>query len=166
MAAIIECRLPIEGFALEETLTTHPEAQIEIEWVVADDPEQITPYVWVDADDFAAFEAALEDDPTVEEVTLFSETEDERSYRMTWTGSINFIVEILTEHQGTITHADGSADGWELRGVFPDKESLSQAHDAAHEAEFQFDVTAIYGTDDPRHTCSIENAVRKRDHSF
>ena len=154
MAAIIECHLPTEEFALEETLTTHPEAQIEIEQVVADDPEQITPYVWVHADDFGAFEAALEDDPTVEEVTLFSETEDERSYRMTWIGSINFVVEILTEHQGTITHADGSADGWDLRVVFPDKELLSRAHDAAHEAEFRFDVTAIYGTDDLRHTHS------------
>ena len=45
MAAIIEFTLPTEEFALEETLRTHPEAQIEIERVVADNPEQITPYV-------------------------------------------------------------------------------------------------------------------------
>lgn len=151
MAAILECRLPTEDFALEATLTTHPEAQIEIERVVADDPEQITPYVWVHADDFAAFEAALEDDPTVEEVLMFSETGEERSYRMTWTESIDFVVEVLTRHQGTITHADGSADGWTLRVVFPDKESLSRAHNAAEEAGFRVDVTAIYGTEDPRH---------------
>ncbi|MFC7009560.1 hypothetical protein [Halalkalicoccus salilacus] len=51
MAAIIESILPAEEFALQETLSTHPEAQIEIKWVVADDPDQITLYVWVHADD-------------------------------------------------------------------------------------------------------------------
>ena len=34
--------------------------------------------------------------------------------------------------------------------VFPDRESLSQAHDATPEARFGFDVTTIYGTEDPR----------------
>ncbi|WP_336365044.1 bacterio-opsin activator domain-containing protein [Halalkalicoccus salilacus] len=150
MAAIIEFRLPTEEFALEETLDTHPEAQIEIERVVADDPDKITPYIWARADDFDTFEAALEDDPTVESMTLLSETEEERSYQMTWTGAIDFIVHILTEHEGTITHADGSVDGWELRVLFPDHESLSEAHNAAHEAGFWFDVTTIYGTGDTR----------------
>ena len=45
MAAIIELELPIEEFALEETLTTIPEAQIEIEWVVADAPDRLIPYI-------------------------------------------------------------------------------------------------------------------------
>ncbi|WP_336365382.1 helix-turn-helix domain-containing protein [Halalkalicoccus salilacus] len=150
MGTIIEFRLPTEEFALEETLDTRSEAQIEIERVVADDPDKITPYIWVRTDDFEAFEAALEDDPTVEDVTLLSETEEERSYQMTWTGSIDFIVHLLTEHEGTITHADGSADGWELRVVFPDKESLSEAHDAAYEAGFRFDVIAVHGAEDTR----------------
>ena len=150
MGTIIEFRLRTEEFALEETLDTHPEAQIEIERVVAGDPDKITPYIWVRTDDFEAFEAALEDDPTVESMTMLSQTEDERSYRMTWTGSINFIVHVLTDHEGSITHADGSTDGWDLRVVFPDKESLSEAHDAAHEAGFRFDVGAIYATEDAR----------------
>jgi predicted DNA binding protein len=151
MAAIIEFDLPTEEFALEATLETCPEAQIEIERVVADDPDRITPYVWVRVDDFNTFEAALEDDPTVETVTLLSETEADRSYQMTWIGSIDFVVQILTEHQGTITHAEGSSDGWHLRVVFPDRKSLSKAHDAAREAGFQVDVRTIYGTEDPRH---------------
>ena len=150
MGTILEFRLPTEEFALEETLDAHPEAQIEIERVVADDPDQITPYIWARTDDFDAFEAALEADPTVESITMLSETEEERSYRMTWTGSVDFIVHILTEHEGTITHADGSTDGWNLRVVFPDKESLSEAHDAAQEAGFRFDVTAISGTEAAR----------------
>ncbi|MFC7009661.1 helix-turn-helix domain-containing protein [Halalkalicoccus salilacus] len=150
MATIIEFSLPTEEFALEETLDTHPGARIEIERVVANSPDQITPYVWVRTDDFEAFEATLEDDPTVEEVVMFSETGEERSYQMTWTGAIDFIVPILTEYSGTITHADGSADGWELRVVFPDREELSRANQAAQESGFRFDIKTIYGTEDPR----------------
>lgn len=150
MAAIIEFGLPTEEFALEETLDTYPGAHIEIERVVANSPDQITPYVWVRTDDFDAFEAALEDDPTVEEVVMFSDTGEERSYQMTWTGAIDFIVPILTEYSGTITHADGSADGWELRVVFPDREELARANEAAQESGFRFDIKTIYGTEDPR----------------
>ncbi|WP_336364835.1 helix-turn-helix domain-containing protein [Halalkalicoccus salilacus] len=150
MATIIEFSLPTEEFALEETLDTHPGAHIEIERVVANSPDQITPYVWVRTDDFDAFEATLEDDPTVEEVVMFSETGEERSYQMTWTGAIDFIVPILTEYSGTITHADGSADGWELRVVFPDREALSRANQAAEESGFRFDIKTIYGSEDDR----------------
>lgn len=151
MTSIIEFELPTEEFALEETLSALPEAQIEIERVVADDPDRITPYVWARTDDFDALEAAFEDDPTVEEVTKLSETDEERSYRMTWTGPIDLIVQLLTEYHGTITHATGSDDRWDFRAVFPDHDSLSQAHDSAKEAGFRFDVRAIYGAEDTRH---------------
>lgn len=121
MAAIIEFALPADEFALEHTLTTRPDAQIETERVVADAPDQITPYVWVRAEDFDAFETDVRDDPTVESMTLLSQTDDERSYQMTWTGSIDFVVQLLTEHQGTITHAETTDTRWHLRVVFPDR---------------------------------------------
>ena len=152
MVTILELELPTEEFALNKTLTTVSEAHIEIERVVADDPDRITPYVWVRTDDFDAFEAALDDDPTVKDVTELAETEEERSYQMTWIDSIDLILQLLTDHEGTVTHAEGSADGWHLRIVFPDHESLSQAHDAAREDGFQFEVRAVYDADDPRHT--------------
>ncbi|WP_336365220.1 helix-turn-helix domain-containing protein [Halalkalicoccus salilacus] len=150
MATIAEFSFPTAEFALEETLDTHPEAHIEIERVVADNSDHITPYIWVGTDDFNAFEAALEDDPTVEEVDMFSDTGEERSYQMTWTGPIDFIVQVLTEYSGTITHADGSADGWDLRVVFPDRQSLSWAYEAAQQADLQFEIKTLYGSEDAR----------------
>lgn len=147
MAAIIELALPPDEFAIETTLATLSDVEADIERVVATNPEQITPYVWVRTDDFEAFEAAVRDDPTVDGMTLLSETEtgNERAYQMTWIGSIDLAVELLTEHQGTITHAEGSDEGWHLRVVFPDRATLSQAYDAIREAGFQVEVQAIYG---------------------
>lgn len=150
MATIFELEVPTNEFVLEATLTECPEAVIEIERVVADDPNRITPYVWAHADDFAALEAAFDDDPTITDWTMLSEMGDERSYQMTWTGLIDQIVPLLTEHEGTITHATGSTDGWGLRVLFPDRAALSETHDYLKEAGFSLTVRAIYeaqGTD-------------------
>lgn len=144
MATIFEFEVPTDEFALEETLAEFPEAVIEIERVVANDPDRITPYVWARTDDFEALEAAFADDPTVMDLTLLSEMGDERSYQMTWAGTIDRIVPLLTEHEGTITHATGSADGWRFRVLFPDRAALSEAHDYLQEAGFSLTVEAIY----------------------
>ncbi|MFC6906752.1 bacterio-opsin activator domain-containing protein [Halalkalicoccus tibetensis] len=144
MATIFEFKVPTNEFALEETLIECPDAVIEIERVVADNPNRITPYVWARTDDFAALEAAFDDDPTVEDLTRLSETGNERSYQMTWAGTIDRIVPLLTEHEGTITHATGSADGWSLRVLFPDRAVLSETHDYLQEAGFSLTVEAIY----------------------
>lgn len=151
MAAIIELELPTEEFALEETLTRLPEVYIEIERVVADDPDQITPYAWGRADDFGEFQAVITDDPTVENITLLSKADGERSYRMTWSDSIDVVIQHFTAYEGTITHAEGAATGWELRAVFPDRESLSQAYQYTHEEGFHFNVQAIYDAGGTRH---------------
>ena len=144
MATVIEVKVPTEDFALEETLAALPDVDLEIERVVAGNPKQITPYVWARADDFDALEAAFEADPTVEGVTKLSESNEECSYQMGWTGPIELIVGVLTDYQGTITHATGSNTGWQVRALFPDRKSHSQACDAAQELGLQYDVQALY----------------------
>lgn len=89
--SLIELGLPPEEFALEETLTTVPETQIRIERVVVEDLNRITLSVWVRTDNLNAFEAALEDNPTVESVIMLSETDEERLHEMLWTDLIDLI---------------------------------------------------------------------------
>lgn len=79
-ATIFESEVSTEEFALHDTLTQCPNVDIEIERVVADDPDRITLYVWARADDFDALEAAFDDDPTVESLDTLSEMNEERSY--------------------------------------------------------------------------------------
>lgn len=150
MAVILEFEIPTDEFALGETLAELPGAVPEIERVVADSPDRITPYVWVRADDYVALEDAFDDDPTVESVTKLSEMNEERSYQMTWTGSIDRIVPLLTNHEGTITHATGTDDGWHLRVLFPEHKALSRAHEYLQQAGFSVTVNGSmsHGTDD------------------
>lgn len=151
MATIFEFEVPTEEFALHDTLAQLPSVDIEIERVVANDPDRLTPYVWARADDFEALETAFDDDPTVESLQTLSEMNEERSYQMTWTGSIDRIVPLLTNHEGTITHAVGSVEGWRLRVLFPDHEALSEAHGYLREADFSLTPQAVYEEKDDRH---------------
>lgn len=151
MATILEFELPPDEFALQEAFKTYPHAEIEIERVVADAPDHLTPYVWAYADDFDALEAAFEDDPTVKRMAVLAEMDDERSYQMTWAGPIDHLLTFLTDHEGAVTHAHGSEAGWNLRLLFPDHETLSQAHDSVTEAGFSLDIQAVYTAEDERH---------------
>lgn len=148
MGRILEFEVPTGEFGLEETLMAHPDAVIEIERVVANSPDEITPYIWARADDFEALETAFEGDPTVKELTLISEMGEERAYQMTWTGPVERLVSLLTDHEGTITHASGSVDGWQLRILFSDHADLSEAHTYLREAGFSPSIGAIYDTHD------------------
>lgn len=161
MATILEFEIPIEEFVLEDTLAKLPDVNIEIERVVADDPDRITPYVWARADDFDALEAAIEDDPTVEDLTTLSETNREHSYQIRWQGSIDRLVSLLTRHEGTVTRATGSADGWNFRVLFPNHETLSLAHDCLQDAGFSLSVKAVYEAKDDGH---IQYGLTKTQH--
>lgn len=151
MATIFEFEVPTGEFALHDTLVQCPDVDIEIERVVADDPDRITPYVWARADDFDALEAAFDEDPTIESLDTLSEMNEERSYQMTWTGSIDRIVPLLTNHEGTITHAVGSVEGWRLRVLFPDHEALSEAHEYLQEGDVSLTIHTIYEAKDDGH---------------
>lgn len=151
MATIFEFEVPTEEFALHDTLAQFPDVEIEIERVVANDPDWITPYVWARAENFDALEADFDDDPTIKSLNKLSEMNEERSYQMTWTGSIDRIVPLLTNHEGTITHAVGSVEGWRLRVLFPDHEALSEAHDYLREAGFSLTIHVVYEATDDGH---------------
>lgn len=153
MALIVEFAVPITRFALSKTLTTVPDATLELGRVIAETPESLTVYVWARAPDFEVLEAAFEEDPSVASFTVSSETTDERCYQMTWNEPIDLLVHIMTEQQGTIIHAASSPTGWALRVSFPERDALAQAQELkelAQQNEFSLDIRRIYQTDEYR----------------
>lgn len=144
MSTIAEFSIPAKDFALEETLDRVPDAEFEIERVAAHSEGRLTPFVWVYADDFDAFEAALADDPTVEDADCLSAFDDERFYRMDWVDSIHLLVHALLDAESTILSASGTDECWRLRILFPDREALSSTHDHCRSADIDFDIESIY----------------------
>ncbi|WP_331235118.1 helix-turn-helix domain-containing protein [Natronorarus salvus] len=151
MATIAEFRLPVEGFALGETIQEGPIAEIEIERVAAHGPDHVMPYVWVSADDQNRVEDLFAEDETLDTFELISETEEGvRLYRMDWVDKAELLVNILTEQEGVILSAVGSEGVWNFRALFPERDALSRAYDYAEDRGIRLDITAIYEMNDDR----------------
>jgi predicted DNA binding protein len=143
MSTIAEIQFPAVEFALAETLSDVPHLEFETVRVVAHDTDRVLPLVWAQTDDTDALDDALDDDPTVENVRLLADLTDERLYRMDWVGNVETIVHALLEHDGTVLNASGRADGWHLRILFPDRDSLSATHDFATDNDISFSLQSV-----------------------
>lgn len=151
MATIGEIYLPSDEFALYHTIETLDDVNFEVERMVAHDESHLMPYVWASDVDRRELEGVLEEDSSVKEFDLLAEPEEEDYlYRMNWVESIETLVHILTEEEGTILVAESTDRGWFLRILFPDRESLSTTYDFCREHELTIEIERIYDIDDGR----------------
>ncbi|NUB92816.1 helix-turn-helix domain-containing protein [Haloterrigena sp. SYSU A558-1] len=152
MSTIAELTVPAREFALRETLEATDDLDVEIERVVAYDPDHVMPYVWF-ADDEAAFdglEDALADDPTVEAAERLTDLDDERLYRMHWVDDVTVILHLLTEERATVMDASVEGRQWRFRVLVPERESLSRTYDFATEQGLTIEVRKIHRLEDDR----------------
>ncbi len=149
-ATIVEIGLPADEFALSRTLSELEAVEFEVERFVAQDTDQVMPFVWASGDDVDRIADVLERDESIEGFELLSEFDDEQLYRMEWVEQIQTLVQILVEEDGSILAAFGDASGWELRVLFSDRDSLSRTYDYCQEAGLTMDVHSIYRLDDGR----------------
>ena len=151
MSTIANVELPAREFALRETLSVVEGAEFDVERVVAHDTERVMPFIWATADDPDALDEALQDDSSIENLELLSDLSDERLYRMDWTDQIRVVVHILVEEDATILDAFGAGEHWNLRILFPERESLSATHDFCETEDLTIDIQNIYEMDRDRH---------------
>jgi hypothetical protein len=144
MSVIAEFTVPAEQFALYETLCTTPEMTVQVERVVAHDPDRIMPYFWTSDGDHEEFEASARDDPSVEDLTRVDETEDAVLYHANWVGDVESIVYAYTETGAILLDATGQDERWDLRLRFDSHEDLSQLTEFIEENEITFDLTSLY----------------------
>lgn len=147
MATIAEIRLPAEEFALSHTLDSLSEVNFEIERIVAHDPDHIMPYIWATGVEGEDLQNALEEDPSVDQVEEIARPGDEALYQMEWIDSIETLIHILVEEEGTILAAEGRQDGWFMRILFPDREALSRTYEFCDNNDLSLDIQRIYNVD-------------------
>lgn len=153
MGTIAEFNIPADDFALGPTFQELPNLEVEIERLVAHDHDRVMPFAWLttaDPDDLDRLDDVLSTDSTVDSYEPISKIDGDRLYRMEWIDATEMIVHILLEEEGTILHAMGQSDGWHVRVLFPDRDSLSRTYDFADEHGMRFDVVRIYALDDDR----------------
>ena len=147
MASIAEFTLPAEEFALRETFERRPDLVCEVERVVAHDTTHIIPFIWVSGGELDGLTQVLDEDPSVNDIELLSETDDERLYRLSWAEEARVVGHMVTECETTV-HQAVAADGqWTLRVLFPDRSAISDVDKFANEHGLSLDLRQLYEVD-------------------
>ncbi|WP_222918654.1 helix-turn-helix domain-containing protein [Natrinema sp. SYSU A 869] len=153
MSTIAALSVPAAEFALHHTLEATDGLAVEIERVVAYDPDHVMPYVWFAGDEstLATADDALSDDPSVDEFEPLTDLTDECLYRMNWVDDVIVILHLLTEEQATILDAHVENKAWRFRVLFPEREALSRTYDFATEQGLSIGIQKVHRLEENRH---------------
>lgn len=149
MSVFGEFHVPPEKFALHETLQAAPDTIVEIERMVATD-ELLTPYFWVSGGDIGTFEAAAEQDPSIEDLRRLDQFDEGTHYRAHWTENVETVAYAYTEIGAAILEATGTNSEWELRMRFDDRAGLTRFQEHCDEQDISFELSRLYEISNPR----------------
>lgn len=147
MSTLIRADIPAEEFALAETLQTLPEVSVECERIVAEPSDTVMPLLWVHETTQSAFEDALADDQTVTDDRFLIGNEGTWLYEMRWTANVELVLDILTNTGALVLDAVGSADGWSLRVLFPDRDALTSTNKFCEMHNLTLEITSVHTLD-------------------
>lgn len=143
MAIILEFSLPARAFALEDVLEGVPGTELELDRVVPTG-ERPLPFLWVESDDFDAFEELTREEPAVETLELVEVVGDKRLYELRWGEQVETLTMGITEAQGTIVDAQTSKGSWEFTLRFPDRQHAKTFQGYCVETETPLDLSKVY----------------------
>lgn len=152
MNTIAEFRIPAENFALHDTLLT-TNVTFEAERVTAHMSNRVLPLVWAAGppEDLDGVESALRDDPSVKNIELVTDLDNEQLYQMEWVKNIRFIVHMLVEEEAIVFSASGSRSHWDFRVLFPDREAVRATHDFCKGWDLGVTLQSVFEMDHERH---------------
>ena len=143
MPTIVSGTVRAADLALHHTLEALPELFFEVERIVTTGEDALMPLLWVRGSTRDEIEAALEEDPTVKEVELLGDFDDEWLFQMKWVSHVDLILEMLTNAEATVLDAVGHDEKWKLRVLYPRRSLFSETHAFCEEHGITFDVRAI-----------------------
>lgn len=147
---LVTFRVPVDAFALADTLAALPDAEFECEQGVQHGSGPTLPLVWARGVDRDALEAALDDDPSVRRAALVERRADELLYRTAWDGRVGALVTMLAGGDGVVRAAAGSRRGWAVEVLFTAREDVSRARERCDARGVDVSVEAIRGMEGNR----------------
>ena len=131
---------------LKEALNRVPAMKITWERSDAIDERRVRILVWAEGGDFEAFEAALDEDPTVATPSRVIEVGNRRLYQteLEGEGLRKSIYPLMVEEGGVIQNLTATHEGWVFRAAFPDRTSFIRFYGFCRENEIGFEFIRMY----------------------
>lgn len=142
MSIVAEFSIPPEAVPSGRTLTTLPEATIQLERIVPSN-ERILPFFWVFNADASAVLESLQAEPEIESVELLAKIDDRALFQAEWTPDAAIIKGIKTL-RATILEAQGTASEWLFQVRAEDRERLSAFRQLFTDQGIPVEVRRIY----------------------
>lgn len=145
---IAELHLRHPALALSQTIETIPEMEIELEYQTISDTDTYYLFFRVTGSDFAAFEAAVAEDPTVSDARLILDGETFRVYRIRLRAAEHLVLPKAAEFGIRVLQAQAGDGGWVGKVQVSDAQQLHEFRDYCERKDIRFTVRRIYRTDD------------------
>lgn len=144
MSVIADFTVPADSFTLQQALAAEPDMTIETERLASHSVEWLFPFHWATGGDFETFQTAMEDDPTVANVTAIEESEDSVLYQIKWSDEIIDLITEITDQHASILKAKAHGEKWQLQLRFADEGQVSSFQKHFAERDRSFEVTRVY----------------------
>lgn len=145
MTTVVDSRIPAEELALGQTLAENPGARFEIFRVVANTTDDVVPFLWGSGASLGALVSSLRSDPTIRDVEVVSEFDDEYLFRMEWMANLQLLYNVFLGEEGSALLDASCTDGeWWFRLVFPDSGCLRSVCEQCEDLELDASVERVY----------------------
>lgn len=132
--------IAVEDFALPHALQEVPEMEVKAERLAAHSRHWVLPCLWTAGGDFDAFDAALDDDPTVEEIVTSAEYDNEKFYQVDWCENIKTHLDRGIDREGSLLHAETSGGDWNLTIRFATRDQFDAFREYLTEQGISFQL--------------------------
>jgi len=143
VTTITDIRVPADAFPLGRILRRYPDIEIELERIVPTRRE-IMPLFWVESEREDEVERSLRGDPLVEGLSQLTRTPERILYSVHWSPDVNGLVQAIVGLDVHVLTAEGTANFWEFRLQFSDREQLGQFRRVCKEAGIDLDLLRVY----------------------
>ena len=149
---IAEIQLTHPDLVLTKTIEQFPDAVIDLEYQSIVDAETYHLFFEVRTTDFSAFDEAVLNDSTVNDVTTIIECDEFRVYRMQLTSLEQLVLPYAAELGMRIIGAKGNDGGWLATLEVPDRQLLQAFREHCEARGVKCQVKRLYH---PENTASV-----------
>ncbi|MFC7082160.1 helix-turn-helix domain-containing protein [Halorussus caseinilyticus] len=145
MSLIAEFALRSSDLVLASALDAAPDTTVELEQQMATEFGAPVLIFWAFGGGFEQLEAGLERDETVRESNVIEEMGNRKLYRVRLdTENVCAIYPVYQKLGASPMAATGSADGWQRRVRFPDRDSVVEMRRICTDKDVQFRLQRLY----------------------
>jgi hypothetical protein len=146
MNVIAEVDISHRSLALAPTIESVPSAAVQVVPQSGTDPETGMFFFLVETDreGFDRFEAALEEDHTVDDWLLVSESDTARLYRLCHSEEAKLLSPPTAEVGGLMLEATSGRRGWSVRLQLPDRSAVTELWEFCEAEGITFELRQLY----------------------